>query len=235
MLSNTLGGIKDAIDAEKAAVSDRVKSLAWDTKEKIKKLNAHGYGYRGAPAYGGYGGYGGYGAPQHGGYGGYGGGYGGPYGGFGGYGSNVQILYAQTEAEAQAQELEAPHDHSHGSSGYGYHDAIHEVIDAFDAALEAEAAAFDGFVNGQRQILEDQIGEKKAAFAEAKEGERHAYNTAAEDAQNDFHYMKIEKIAHLDSIIAKKLEWADANIKQLKYHFKDEFLKTLTELSSEVD
>jgi hypothetical protein len=58
-------------------------------------------------------------------------------------------LNAQTGAEAG--EKEDHHDDHDSGYGYGHdsynHDAIKELVDAFDAALAQEAEAFDAFLN----------------------------------------------------------------------------------------
>ena len=79
-------------------------------------------------------------------------------------------------------------------------------------------------------LFEDAVAEKKAGLAELKEAESVAFENAVADAESGFSALKEEKLEHLDEILAKKLEWADAEIEHLKAKFVHEFLQTLYEI-----
>ena len=137
-------------------------------------------------------------------------------------------MNAQTGAEAGEKE----DDHSsYGHDDYN-HDAIKELVDAFDAALAQEAEAFDAFLSEQRQILEDEIADKKGAFAEAVSDEKDAYEAFAHDAEHELSTLKKEKLSGFDKVMRKKLAWADARISELKHEFLNEFWDTVDEIHS---
>ena len=147
--------------------------------------------------------------------------YGGPQYGLGAR-SYYRRIYAQVENHAD------PHfDDSEWADG------VKEVVDAFEASLQAESDAMGAFIDAEQQRFEDAVAAEKAGFSDARATEMNNYNdAAAADAQEQSDFNDAQ-LARLDEIVADKLAAADAEIARLRDQFEEEFLGTLWDIHTQ--
>jgi ElaB/YqjD/DUF883 family membrane-anchored ribosome-binding protein len=112
-------------------------------------------------------------------------------------------------------------------------DGVKEVVDTFEASLQAESDAMGAFINEQQQRFEDAVAEEKAAFSDARARETDNYNDAADADAQEMSDFNDAQVARLDQIIADKLAAADAEIERLRDQFIDEFLQTLWDIHTQ--
>jgi hypothetical protein len=112
-------------------------------------------------------------------------------------------------------------------------DGVKEVVDTFDAGLQAQSDAMAAFIEACIQHLEDVIANEKAAFSAARAAETGNYNDAATEDAQEMSDLNDAQLARLDQIVADKLAAADAEIARLRDEFIDEFLQTLWDIHTQ--
>merc|ERR1712151_1344060 len=148
-----------------------------------------------------------------------------PYGGPT-YGRGANSFYRRIYAQVEN------HDDPHFDDSE-WADGVKEVVDTFEASLQAESDAMGAFINEQQQRFEDAVAEEKAAFSDAREAEMNNYNDEADADAQEMSDFNDAQVARLDQIIADKLAAADAEIERLRDNFIDEFLQTLWDIHTQ--
>jgi len=129
-------------------------------------------------------------------------------------------LYAQVETAP-----ESPHFlDSERAAG------VNELVDGYQASLDAEAAEFAGFIERCNVIFQRAIQAEKDAYATARAAERDAFDQGAAEDGAELDELKAEELATLDGVIADKLAAMDAEIERLSYYYIQEFMSTLFEI-----
>jgi hypothetical protein len=109
-------------------------------------------------------------------------------------------------------------------------EGVNELVDGYQATLDAEAAEFAAFIEECNAILQRAIQAEKDAYATARAAERDAFDQGAAEDGAELDELKAEELATLDGVIADKLAAMDAEIERLRGEYIQEFMSTLFEI-----
>jgi hypothetical protein len=163
---------------------------------------------------------------------------------------NGRIAAAREETEAAVKELYESQVYGYGGSqggyghGYGYaqaadekvsepyavKDEIKKIVDAFDALIEAEGAAFDEFVGVVQETLEGILAVEIQELVDLSAVELAEWNEGADVISQVMADEITAQISSMEGVIADKTTAIDAMALDLKDNFEDRFWIQLEEM-----
>jgi len=109
-------------------------------------------------------------------------------------------------------------------------EGVNELVDGYQATLDAEAANFADLIERCNVILANAIQAEKDAYATARAAERDAFNQGAAEDGAELDELRADQLATLDGVIAGKVARMEGDIERLRGEYIQEFLSTLFEI-----